>query len=116
MYAESIAEFKTFAKLYGDPATLAVAEAQEEGFRQGGWKIAMRKGAAAMVAHQVPGGPTTLAAELAEANDNEGAFQWLETAFRQRDKDLIQLKADFRFDALRDDPRFAELVKKVGLP
>ena len=44
------------------------------------------------------------------------AFQWLNTACYERDRLMLGLKADFPLDSLRSAPRFAELVRKVGLP
>jgi len=52
----------------------------------------------------------------AELGDKEEAFQWLNTAFQEHDEDLMSLKTDFTLDPIRSDPRFAELVRKVGLP
>jgi hypothetical protein len=37
------------------------------------------------------------------------------TAYQERDG-LTSLKTDFSLDPIRSDPRFAELVRKVGLP
>jgi hypothetical protein len=34
----------------------------------------------------------------------------------RNDINLIALRTDFTFDVLRFDPRYAELVRKVGLP
>jgi hypothetical protein len=42
--------------------------------------------------------------------------KWLNTAYQERDWLLVGLKTDFQFDPIRSDPRFAELVRKVGLP
>lgn len=48
--------------------------------------------------------------------DKDSAFEWLETAFRQRDDQLPGLKVDPFFASLRSDPRFADLVRRIGLP
>jgi hypothetical protein len=52
----------------------------------------------------------------ADAGDKEQAFQWLNKAYEERDANIVGLKTDFLLDPLRSDPRFAELVRKVGLP
>ena len=43
-------------------------------------------------------------------------FLFIPWAYQERDFNLIGLKTDFLLDPLRSDPRFAELVRKVGLP
>jgi len=48
--------------------------------------------------------------------DNEDAFAWLMKAYEVRDFDLISVKVDPIWDPLRPDPRFSELLRKVGLP
>jgi hypothetical protein len=48
--------------------------------------------------------------------DKDQSFRWLNTAYRERDSQLVNLKTDFLLDPLHSDPRFAELVRKVGLP
>ena len=52
---------------------------------------------------------------FAGMGDKEKAFQELQRAFEQRDSSIVQLKVDPRFDGLRGDPRFAELVRKARL-
>jgi tetratricopeptide (TPR) repeat protein len=44
------------------------------------------------------------------------AFQWLEAAYKAHDVGLIYLKIDPCLDPLRSDPRFDDLVHRVGLP
>jgi serine/threonine protein kinase/Flp pilus assembly protein TadD len=44
------------------------------------------------------------------------AFNLLDKAYDQRSIDLVLAKVDPRLDPLRDDPRFQEFVKKVGIP
>ncbi len=41
---------------------------------------------------------------------------WLERAFQERDARMVFLKVESKWNNLHDDPRFQELLKKVGLP
>jgi TolB-like protein/Tfp pilus assembly protein PilF len=55
----------------------------------------------------------TLHGALGESNE---AFVWLEKAYQERDPQLTYLKAGRRFEPLREDPRFGQLVRRVGFP
>ncbi len=48
--------------------------------------------------------------------DNEQALVWLDKADHERAVWMPFLKVDLKFDPLRCDPRFRELLKKVGFP
>jgi len=47
--------------------------------------------------------------------DNEQAFVWLEQAFKEQSNILKYLKVHPFFDPIRADPRFKDLVRRVGL-
>jgi TolB-like protein/Tfp pilus assembly protein PilF len=47
--------------------------------------------------------------------DNEQAFYWLEQAYKEQSNILQFLKVHPYFDPIRSDPRFADLVRRVGL-
>ena len=47
--------------------------------------------------------------------DKDQAFQWLERSLQDRAWDITYLKVDPMFDNLHSDPRFADLVRRVGL-
>jgi tetratricopeptide (TPR) repeat protein len=44
------------------------------------------------------------------------AFAWLEKAYDERSFWLIFLRIEQTWDSLRDDPRFSDLVHRVGIP
>jgi tetratricopeptide (TPR) repeat protein len=46
----------------------------------------------------------------------DSAFAWLDRAVRERTHWLVWLNRDLRWKPLRGDPRFASLVRRVGLP
>jgi TolB-like protein/Flp pilus assembly protein TadD len=48
-------------------------------------------------------------------DDKEQAFAWLERAYQEKSNILQFLKVHPYFDPLRDDPRFADLLHRVGL-
>jgi Tfp pilus assembly protein PilF len=58
-----------------------------------------------------------IAAIYASLDKKDEAFQYLDQAFQERSSDLIFfIYCDLRIDSLRSDPRFANLLARMGLP
>jgi tetratricopeptide (TPR) repeat protein len=60
--------------------------------------------------------PIIIAKQYAQLDNKEEAFRWLEKAYEERSTQLVFLKTDLNWDNLRSDPRFADLMHRVGLP
>jgi eukaryotic-like serine/threonine-protein kinase len=118
MYPEVIEEWKAYGQLSGDRNESEFASALEQGFRSAGWKGALTKGIEARQAQRKTGyfSANQMASLYADLGDKENAFRWLNIAYRERDVNLLGLKTDFLLDPVRSDPRFSDLVRKVGLP
>ena len=56
-----------------------------------------------------------LAALYVALGDREKAFAWLEHAYVEHDNQLQFLRIDSHLDPLRSDPRFQDLMRRVGL-
>ena len=48
--------------------------------------------------------------------EKDEAFRWLEKSNQDRGTDLGRLIVDPLVDSLRSDPRFTDLMRRVGLP
>ncbi len=48
--------------------------------------------------------------------EKDQAFVWLEKAYEERSSPLYMLKVDPKWDPLRSDPRFNDLLRRIGLP
>jgi TolB-like protein/Tfp pilus assembly protein PilF len=59
--------------------------------------------------------PTSLATVHAALGETALALDALEQAYAQRDTRLVYMKDDTRWDGLRGEPRFGELLRKVKL-
>jgi tetratricopeptide (TPR) repeat protein len=59
--------------------------------------------------------PSWMAIVNIALGDKDQAFAWLEKSYRDRSEHMLYLKVEPLIDPLRDDPRFASLVKRVGL-
>jgi len=57
-----------------------------------------------------------IAEVYAYRKETEKAFKWLDRAFQQRDPGVPDFKSNPLMKSLRQDPRFAELLKKMRLP
>lgn len=56
-----------------------------------------------------------IAAAYAGVGDKEQAIAWLEKAYAQHSNEVTALKVDPSYDSLRGDPRFQDLLQRVGL-
>jgi hypothetical protein len=56
-----------------------------------------------------------IALVYAGLGDRNEAFAWLEDSYKAHDEGLTHLKIDPCLDPLRSDPRFAGLLRRVGL-
>jgi len=118
MYPQVIEEWKAYGQLSGDRNEAEFASALEQGFRSDGWSGALTRGIEVRQAQRkIAYSSARIIADLyADLGDKDQAFRWLDTARQERDYLLLGLKTDFSLDTIRSDPRFAELVRKVGLP
>jgi hypothetical protein len=60
--------------------------------------------------------PFDIATIYAGLGDRGKTFEYLEKAYQGRVPYLVYLAVDPHFDDFRADPRFRELVRKIGLP
>ncbi len=116
MYAEAIGEFERAVTLSGGNPRMTGALAHA-------YAVAGKKAQATKLLNElkdlakqsyVPA--FHIATICAGLGDKEQAFAWLETAYEDRSQWLIWLKVDPRLDSLHSDPRFADLVRRIGLP
>jgi serine/threonine protein kinase/tetratricopeptide (TPR) repeat protein len=115
MYREAIAEFqKAFDLSEGSPSmlgTLGHAYALS-GNREKARQALAHLQELSKRRYVPPFDPAVIYAGL---GDKERAFEWLEKAFEDRSWGMVRLKVDPRFDRLHADPRFASLLRRMGL-
>ncbi|MGA7645193.1 MAG: tetratricopeptide repeat protein, partial [Terriglobales bacterium] len=98
-YPEAIQEWETGSQLEGDKNYAEYAAASEAGFRAGGWPGALRKSIEVSLAQRKAKtgyvSPYAIAQLYADLGDKDHAFEWLNTAFQERDINIISLRTDF---------------------
>jgi TolB-like protein/Flp pilus assembly protein TadD len=116
MYREALAEMEKYLALSPrNPAalaSLAYAHARS-GERNQALRVLDELGSLSKQRH-VPS--YWFAIVYAGLDEKDRAFAWLEKAYAERDGSLPMLKVNPSWDPLRSDPRFADLVRRVGLP
>ena len=118
MYSEAIAEFKKAIPLTsGSESTLSKAGLGHV------YGVSGKKNEARTLLDElkqlsaqefVPA--TSIALIYAGLGENDQAFVWLDKGFEQRAFQLQWIKLDPRWDNLRSDPRFQDLMRRIGFP
>jgi serine/threonine-protein kinase len=60
--------------------------------------------------------PSQIAMIYIALGEKDKAFAWLEEADKAHDLNVLRIKRDPRFAPLRSDPRFDDLVSRIGIP
>ena len=113
-YEEAIAEYKESMKINGENTS-------DQSYLGAALARAGRRDEALLILRQLENSkeyvsPAELAALYTGLNDKEKAFAALERAFAARDLQMQYIGVDPTFDDLRSDARFADLMRRVGLP
>jgi TolB-like protein/DNA-binding winged helix-turn-helix (wHTH) protein len=116
MYGEAVEEYLKEKELYGvskeelSVFRQAFASSGTNGFLRAELKSAI---ATSKRQHVKPGDLGPLYARLGE---NDQAFEWLEKDYQERAPYIAFMKVDPSLDSLHSDPRFQELLRRLGLP
>jgi DNA-binding winged helix-turn-helix (wHTH) protein/TolB-like protein/Tfp pilus assembly protein PilF len=113
LYRESVEEaLRSRALLGASPKT---SEELKRGYEKGGMN-GYRRQALNLLKERIEGGavaPYPVAVLYACLGENDRAFQWLGKAFDDRSVWVAYLRYDPRLDALRAEPRFQTLLKRI---
>ena len=113
MYAESVAEHLEEFRLKGEaPETIGELR---KAFESGGIKGFWRQRLAQLKARPGYLEPFVLVNIYLSLGDKDQVFAWLEKAYRDRNPNMVSLKSAPRHDVLRSDPRYDDLMRRVGL-
>jgi serine/threonine-protein kinase len=112
--SEALVECKKLFTLF---ISREVAEAMECVDAESGYKSAMRVAAKKLVelSTQRYISPVLIATLFAHAEDDDETLQWFEKAYEERDQIFYSIGVDPDWDRMRSNPRFAALLKKIGV-
>jgi len=115
MYKEAIAAYEKSRDLSGGyPGITGLGHAYAvSGRRDEALKIVAQMESDAKQSNRIRA--TAFSIIFAGLNDRDKAFEWLEKAYEQRYEGVIFVKVQPYYDNLRSDPRYYELLKRIGL-
>jgi tetratricopeptide (TPR) repeat protein len=112
---QAVAQFEKCVQLTGgSPSMVALlGHAYAAANRRAEAEVILGQLAAQSKQRYVP--PYPIAAIYAALGEKDEAFAWLEKAYEGRDSWMDYLKLDPRFDSLRSDVRFGDLLRGMNL-
>ncbi len=114
LYAEAIDAYQEAIRLGDDSASAQIYLGAA--YARSGDRARARAILERLTTSQSYVSPGELAILYAAVGDNARAFTSLERAFDTQDVQLMFLGVDPAFDSLRGDPRFVDLLRRIGLP
>ena len=114
MYKEAIAEWQKSFLIEGDPRS---AELIGEAYSRSGYNSAIRAWLDDLISqstHQYVSA-FGVAEMYARLGEKDHALEWLEKAYQTRDAQMVDVGTEPTFDFLHSDPRYADLLRRVGL-
>jgi hypothetical protein len=60
--------------------------------------------------------PLEIAVNYGLMGDREHSFEWLEKAYAERSGRMEYIKGEDAFELFHSDPRYIDLLKRMGLP
>jgi serine/threonine protein kinase/tetratricopeptide (TPR) repeat protein len=111
-------EWEKGARLRNDSEDLALIKAVSQEYSKSGYRGAMKRLVALQEeqAKRIYIDPASIAGSYAFLGERDLAFRWLEKAYGEKSGFLLYIKILPSFDSLRSDPRYADLLKRMGLP
>ena len=114
-FKEAISEFETSLKLGGEDAGLLAELGQTYAFSGRTAEARHLLHTLQTLSRQRYVLPTFIARMYGALGEKDEAFQYLNRGYSERCWPMVFLKVDPLCDPLRSDPRFSELLKRVGL-
>ncbi len=115
MYKEAIAEYQKVIEVEGT-ADLGVLAMLGSVYAVSGNRGEAEKLLARIRSTKQYVSPLDMAILFISLDDKEQALAWLRKGYEERDNQLIQIKFYRDLDPLRSDPRFQDLLRRMGLP
>jgi tetratricopeptide (TPR) repeat protein len=113
MHREAAEEHLKFWTQRGSPPD--EIEAMRKAFAQSGMKGFYQKWIE-LIKPQKEQDYVDLGELYARLGEKDKAFEWLEKAYAQHADGLVRLREELGFDNLRSDPRYADMLRRIGLP
>jgi serine/threonine protein kinase/tetratricopeptide (TPR) repeat protein len=115
-YSDAFAEWKEYAADSADADIVNRWNAVLHKFQTSGQLAAMQTLAELQIQASMYLPPSAIAGTYFAAGDKERGFGWLERAYHERDDNLAAIKIDPTFAPIRSDPRYTDLLRRMGLP